>query len=278
MIIYIEYVLIDNFIIDYLLFKATFFIVKIKVKKARLFLSSVLGALFSLVYPTLKLNPVIFMIVKVLFGFFLVLISAKFRGLKAYYFSCLIFFSLTFLSGGVITGILNLFNISNLSEYSLALMFLPVYFLLKSAVKLITYIYKRKSTVSLLYKTEIYFNGKTVKGVGFLDTGNIAFNGSSPIIVASLNFVKQLFKNKEDFLRLSKITLSTVSGESEKFFFFADKIKIYFGTSPNIYNNVTVAIVKNLSFEFDVILNSSFTGENSEGIYEQIDCKVKEVS
>ena len=54
MIVYIEYVLIDNFIIDYLMLKATFNLTGMPVKKRRLFLCAFLGAAIALMYPLMQ--------------------------------------------------------------------------------------------------------------------------------------------------------------------------------------------------------------------------------
>ena len=72
--VYIEYVLIDNFVIDYLLLKATFAVTGYPYSKGRLFLCAFLGSLFALLYPLIPVGEPFITISKILFGLFLTFI------------------------------------------------------------------------------------------------------------------------------------------------------------------------------------------------------------
>ena len=56
MTVYIEYVLIDNFIIDYLLLKTSLALSGVMVKRARLFFCAFLGAGFALLLPVISVS------------------------------------------------------------------------------------------------------------------------------------------------------------------------------------------------------------------------------
>ena len=194
MTVYIEYVIIDNLIIDFLILKATFSLMKISYRKRRLFLCAFLGALIALVYPLLEINQIILTLVKILSGLLLLLLANDYKTAKSFYICAVIFFSLVFLTGGAVIGIYNIFSIPLSTEVSVALVVLPVYLIIKSLGELIAYFYKRKEIVSFLYKVELKVYGKTLTATGFLDTGNGAFDKGEPIIFVikplQINFYK----------------------------------------------------------------------------------------
>ena len=76
--VYIEYVIIDNLIIDYLLLTNTYRILRIKTIKAWIFFCAILGTIFAIVLPIINLKNVYKTIIKLIFSFMLVFISARF--------------------------------------------------------------------------------------------------------------------------------------------------------------------------------------------------------
>ena len=140
MIVYIEYVLIDNFVIDYLMLKATFTTTGKRYKKGRLFLCAFLGAIIALVFPLIKVHSVILIAIKVLSGILIILISNDYQKKKDFYVHALLFFWYTFLTGGVIIGVFNILGLNYSSEISIALMVIPVYFVLSACIHVIKFI------------------------------------------------------------------------------------------------------------------------------------------
>ena len=265
MVVFIEYVLIDNFFIDYLLLKTTFFIMNLTVKKSRLVVSAFLGALFSLAFPIINLANVLTLILKILVGLTLVMISYKFTDFRSYYVSCVVFLTLTFLTGGAIIGVYNLIGIKYSTEISIAVMILPVYILLKLGVAVIKFLYVKRHTVNLTYEVEIFALGNTVKASGFLDTGNFLYDGFSPTIVISKRLFEILLKSGS-LTEIKKQKIATVNGEQEKISFKCDKLVIKDRGELNIFNNVTVVVTKNLCVGgVDVLLHPALMeGENAK--------------
>lgn len=255
---YIEYLLIDNLIIDYLLLKATFSTTGLSVKKGRLFLSAVIGTAFAFLLPLLNFNKIIVALIKVAVGFLLPLVAGDYKTKKSYYINVLLFFVYTFLTGGIILGVLNLFNLPTATEVCVATVVLPVYLSIKGVVKVVKFLYRRKDVASLSYNTEIYVNGKSVKGVGFLDTGNGVYDGECPVIFCHKDLAQKFF-DKGVVPVFKKITLSTIDGITQKTAFTAQKLVIYTGDKNNIYNNVTVCITSDgYDGLYEIILHSSF--------------------
>ena len=96
MTVYIEYVLIDNLVIDFLLLKATFALTSIDYKRGRLFLCAFLGAIIALIYPLIHIK-IVSTLIKVLSGFLLTALAVKYKNKKSYFINTAIFFTFTFL-------------------------------------------------------------------------------------------------------------------------------------------------------------------------------------
>ena len=112
MTVYIEYVIIDNFIIDFLLIKSSFKIAKIKSNLLRQIISASVGTAFAVIVPFFNLNGVFNVIVKVLAGGFIVFTGGKYVSFKSYFTALFFFFLFTFISGGLIIALFNLADIA----------------------------------------------------------------------------------------------------------------------------------------------------------------------
>ncbi len=263
MTVYVEYVLIDNILIDFLLLKATFALTKTRVGKGRLFLCSVLGAVISLTYPLIKLHTLLLTLLKCCCGLLLVLLSTNFSSFKSYYISSLIFFALTFAVGGSITGILNLLGVNNPSEVLVSLMVLPVYIVLKIVIKLLSYLKVQSLISKQVYPCEIETNGEKIKLKGFIDTGNTLFFENKPVVICSVKKALKFLSPKQ-LLEAKNLTCSTVTGQGRLKIVKIESLTIYFSNKEHKINNVTLGV--NASTEnawFDVILHPALLeGEN----------------
>ncbi len=274
MIVYIEYVLLDNFVIDYLLLKATFATTGKKYSKGRLFLCAFLGAIVALLYPLLDVNRIILTAVKVCAGLLIVLLSANFNSKKEFYIHTVLFFFYTFLTGGAIIGVFGVLGMDYSGEVSIALMIIPTYLLITCMVGVVKYIYRRKDVMSNVVDVQITVLGVSVCGRGFFDTGNAVYDGDSPVVFCSGKFAKNFIKDSVIGVKLKKIMVDTVNGKSQKYALKTDNIKIYQGTNVNIHNNITLCIVGNVCDGYDVILHPALLNKEN---YEDIE-QIKSVS
>ena len=65
-----------------------------------------------------------------------------------------------------------------------------------------------------VYKTQLMFNGKTFNVNGFLDTGNVLFDGDAPVIVCGKKLFLQILGDDVVRAKLKKLEISTVNGQS----------------------------------------------------------------
>lgn len=275
MTVYIEYVLIDNFVIDYLLLKATFAITGSNYSKRWLFLCAFFGAIFALLFPLIKVGGILLALVKIAFGLLLVAISVKHKSAKEFYINLVVFFALTFAVGGAVIGLFSLFNIPYSTELSVAIMVIPVYIVTRGITAVVRFVYRRKSVMAGVFETEISLSGKVKKGKGFYDTGNGIYYKDNPVIFCDKKFAKGLIDGA--LIRpLKKITVNTATGQDELFAFQTESVKIYIDNKEHIFNNVTLCITKkSVGVGYDIILHPDLIKEQGD---EQTGDSIKKVS
>ena len=273
--VYVEYVLLDNFIIDYLVLKATFQLTGLSYKRWRLCCCAFLGGAFAIVYPLISVHVLLLTVIKVLFGLALLLMSNDYSSPKSFYVNALVFFGYTFFTGGAVIGVFNLLGIPLGSEHSVALAVIPIYLLLNGMARLVRYFFRRKEVVSLVREVEITAFGVTVVGKGFLDSGNGLYDGERPVIVCDKRFAERFLNGNLAHIKIKRIEVNTVNGKSLSPAFKIDEIKIYNGDKCNIHNNVTICVSQHSVGEgYDVILHPALFG----GEHEQSDMQIEKIS
>lgn len=223
MTVYVEYVLIDNFVIDFLLLKAALYTAGISASKKRLFLAAAAGAAVALVYPAVVAGNAVLIPLKISAGLLIVLISAKFRRVKEYFICVLLFFAYTALLGGAISGIYSLFGLDSKKELSAALIILPSYLIMKAALKAVRYVYGKKEAAAFTFKAEITVCGVTVASNAFLDTGNNLYDKDKPVVLISASLAKKFFDCGKLFA-IKKLPVETVNGKTFLPAFAAEKL------------------------------------------------------
>lgn len=264
MAVYIEYVLLDNIIIDYLLLKYTFKLVRGKSGFWRLFLCACLGAAFAALMPLVPMPLWLSVPVKVLFSAGLVWAAGSYATKKSYLLSFAVFNLYTFLLGGSVTGIFNLLRLPLDREYSVGLVILAAYLLVKLMHKGVTVLYRRKNVYSYVSDCEITLNGQTVRAKGFLDTGNRLYDKETdmPVVICSRNVAFELTDNFRRKLGGHKLKIATAAGEDEITVFKIDSLKIYNGDKANIFDNVLLGVARTAFGEsgYDLIIHSEMIG------------------
>lgn len=246
MIVYVEYVILDNLVIDYLLLKATFSILKSQTNRLRILLSSIVGAFYALIFPIMNLPMVVTLIFKVVSGASLIRIGCKYNGLRHFYINFVIFVTITFLSGGSVYAIYNFLGLTVGSEFCVAFIIVPTALTVSLTKKVILFLYQRKTIYQNTYSVILISNGVTIRLNGFLDTGNLAYDNGEPLVFLS-HKVCQKFFNGIKPLSLRRVSVNTINGEKQNLCFTCEKLIVFMGQSENIYNNVNVCVAKNLN-------------------------------
>lgn len=181
MTIYIDIVLMENFILNYIILLSTAMISKSKQSILRFSLSSLIGALFSFLGYIIKLNIYIEIVLKILISIIMVKIAfnnikitklitnlSQFYLISLFYGGCA-FFIMFLLENREIYTKNQLFDTS----YPLKVILLGITFgfILICIVRIMAYIkeYNRAKILDL----EIFYNGKNLKVKTLLDSGNL---------------------------------------------------------------------------------------------------------
>lgn len=249
--VYIEYAIIDNFVINYLIIKTATRCALVKTGFIKLAFSSAVGTAVAIFLPIFSLDGGYLIIIKITLALLMTLISGKFLSLKKYFFTFFLFVFFTFLCGGFIIALFNFAMIDYenyfLSGYDsivpIGLTVFIVYIASKGVVTAVTKLLKERNLRPFLRQCAIIVNGKKFIVKGFIDSGNGLYDSKSglPIIVCSNSLFEKLKKSNVK-KSVSKLQFDTVSGSSIMELFVIDKLLIYNGIKVNIFNNVLLGV------------------------------------
>lgn len=252
MVVYVEYVFLDNFLIDCMLITLSRKGLKLGVKRWGVILSSLVGASFAVIMPLFKLSLAMGFLLKMPIGLLIVALSGRFRSVKEYARCFYLFLFFTFALGGGVTAIFwglglsfDPINYSHGGEIPLFLILITVYAVYRICQRVIKGVYAKKRIVSFSVQCAVKVGGKTFIKSGFIDTGNslVYKKTDSPIIVCSQRFGNELAREgalKNTFIDFVRI--STVSGESKLPVYKIEKFLIYNGGDMNILDNVMIGV------------------------------------
>jgi hypothetical protein len=270
-----------------MLLKATFATTGKPVSRRRFFLVSALGALFALFFPLIEGVAIVGVLYKISTGLLMVLLALKHFTFRSYYITAITFITLTFLTGGAIMGVFNILGIDYSSEISIALMFTPVYLLIKIFRCVIKYFSKRNALKTFLYQVKIKNGKKEILAQGFLDSGNTVYDRDSPVVFLTKRLAKKLVSENSIKNPPFKMEIVTVSGKTSKTAFKTQSLEIYIDGVANIFKNVTVCVADDRAFDgYELILHPTFFCSATSKIladkesedYERRNKQIKEVS
>lgn len=263
MTVYIEYVLIDNLVIDYLILKITHNILKKTYSKPRLLLSGFLGAVFALLHPLYAFGGILELAVKLLVGVIVLLTSRKYKSVKDGFSSLLTFMIVTFIFGGCIYAVFGFLGVKLGTEVCIVLIILPILALYKMLVSVINFWQKNKEITNFTYDITLTHGEISITGKGFLDTGNLTYVEGAPAVIISSRLAHKLLSVK-DYVGLKKIKINTASGQSEHCAVKIKEFSVLVKGKWNIYTNVWCVIVpKETLGDIETLFGSAFwEGEN----------------
>lgn len=256
--IYLDMMFMLNFCFDFILLLSVSIVLRRNISIKRLLLGSILGGL-TIFILFIKINNLELFIIKFLISLLMLLVTFKYRNLK-YTLRNLGFL---YINSIVLGGFLYFLNVQfSYKQEGLVFYYngLSINFIILIIISpLIIYIYIRqsislKNTYSLYHKVNIYFNNKTYKVNGFLDTGNKLKDPTTnkPVIILKENIIKNI---KDYYL----IPYTTIKDKGVLKCIKVDKIEI---SDVGIKEKVLIGLIKNLKMEgIDCILNTAIMEE-----------------
>lgn len=273
MVLYLEYVLLDNYIMDYLIINLIEKTYKYKIKKLNKIIACAGGSLLVLPLPYIYNNSIILLLYRILIATYMVLVLKRYKNLKQFFTYFILFVAYTFVVGGLIFGIINFFQIEySMSgilfysfEFPISIFILAFIFIYNLCKKILIKLNKEKQTSNYLYKLKIYANNNEVDCVGLYDSGNRIEVDGCGVNIISLDVFMKLYNQ----LKLEKLILKDISSlqlKNPKYIninglknngkylsFIVDKILI----EESSFSDVRVAISYKNFNKFDCILSGS---------------------
>ncbi len=278
MVVYIEYVLLENFMLDGTLLYLACHAAKVTFSWKKLLISALLGALFALLFPLLHLPPFLEVWVKFFFGFVLCLIVflpiKRQKDWGRYALSCCFFFLFAFGLGGTIFALYSTFSYTQNGYLTADVPITAVVCIgtiftvfLRSLLKKW---YRKRAIFRHIYNCAIAYKQRRVAVLGFYDSGNFASKNSAPVCFITPDIAYDLQSadifaetNKTTGQVCDEIVVASVGGEKTLPLFKADleistnsgvlrKTDVYFAVSPHI-----------ISREYKLLLHTSIFDENT---------------
>ena len=227
MVIYVDILIIVNFLVDYFLFLTSGYFIKSKAKNWRYILGALFGGITS-VYIFLPLNNIFFdLYIKLIICSICSLIVFGFNNLKQYVKSFLTVFIVTVLFGGIMTVVLHTFKpkgmtvINSVVYFNISPIILIGFTVIFYFLFMVISVFLKPSAVkSEKCNIELSADGKKTNFTAIIDSGNSLNDvfGKSDIIIADKSVATAIFgsvdinDNKRLLSRYRAIPCGTVSG------------------------------------------------------------------
>lgn len=193
MTIYIDVVLIENLIMNFIILLATGLILKEKIKTIRLLLASLLGAIYSVISYMSILEIYSSMILKIILSIVMIYIAFNPQTMKKMWKDILIFYLTSFVFGGAAFALIYIVKPQDilmknglfLGTYPLKTIVLGAIIAFIIIIAAFTVVKTKITKKDMFCEIEIGINGEKIETTAMLDTGNLLKEPitNAPVIV-----------------------------------------------------------------------------------------------
>lgn len=215
MTIYLDIVIIENLIMNYIILYATSIIAKKKIKQTRAFIASIIGTIYVIMLYITKLPIYSSIISKIILSIIMVYIMFKPESIKMLINNILLFYLTSFVFGGASTALIYLIKPEEilmkngvfLGTYTLKTVFLGGVMGLFLIVITFNIVRSKITKKDMFYNIEIYLEDKKVETKAMIDTGNLLKEPITniPVIIVEHTLLydvieKEILNNLEEIL------------------------------------------------------------------------------
>lgn len=215
MTIYVDVVLIENLIMNYIILLATGLILKTKLKHLRLIIASLLGAIYSIVAYINFLEIYSNFFLKILLSVIIVYIAFNPQTMKKMWKSLLIFYLTSFVFGGAAFALIYIIRpqdilIKNglfLGTYPLKTVILAAIVAFIVIITAFTIVKTKVTKKDMFCNIEIKLNGKILKTKALIDSGNMLKEPitNTPVVVIERSLLyeylpKEILNHLDDII------------------------------------------------------------------------------
>ncbi|MBO5858750.1 MAG: sigma-E processing peptidase SpoIIGA [Clostridia bacterium] len=237
-VIYADILVAINMIVNYFLLRACTSVTGADCKTVRMFLSSAVGGLFSLIIFIENIPPLINTAIKLAFLGGMVAVAFGFGTLRAFVKNCSAVLIANFIFAGIMFA-LSVFVAPEKAIYKNGIVYFDIdivtltvsAFVCYGILSLLTRFSRSRNPAESIYELTVTYNGKEVTGKALYDTGNTlrdSFSGR-PVIIAEREFAEKLFGENEDITTQKSFRLipySTIKNGGALPAFLAEKITL----------------------------------------------------
>ena len=193
MTIYIDVIIVENLIMNYIILYATGTISKVKISYLRIFCSSLIGAIYAITEYTFKLNIYSNIIIKTILSVIIIYVAFNPQNIKKMCKQLIIFYVTTFTFGGIATYLIYVLKPQNIiikngmyvGTYVLKVIFIGA--IIGTIILFIAFkqVKSKITKKDMICKIKIKINGKEKTLDAMVDTGNMLKEPISgiPVIV-----------------------------------------------------------------------------------------------
>ena len=215
MTIYVDVVLIENLIMNYIILFATGLILKVKIKHVRLILSSLLGAIYSIVAYGGFLKIYSSFILKIILSVIIVYIAYNPQSVKKMCKELLFFYLTSFVFGGAAFALIYIVKPQEilmknglfLGTYPLKTVILAAIVAFVVIITAFTIIKSKFTKKDMIYEIEVKLDNKIIKTKALIDTGNMLKEPitNTPVVVIEHTLLyecipKEILNHLEDII------------------------------------------------------------------------------
>jgi len=273
--LYIEYVIIDNCVINYIITKLFDITNGFKIRKINKFLFCLVGTITALFLPYLYTHSILLILYRVIVSIIMTFTLRKYKSIQNFICYYVMLIAYTCLMGGAILLLINWLGIkysaTSIMLYSfkfpLGLFGLILIFLVFVLSKSINVIKAKFNNSNYIHNVVFEDCGSSIEVVGFFDSGNnVTYNGFGVNIISVDLFLKMypkvdiiniLLYKKDKLTYLKNIQYINISsiGQANKYLSFEiDKMLV----DGVVYSTPRLAVaIKNFK-DFDCVLHKDF--------------------
>ena len=201
MVVYVDIIFIENLIMNYAILYTTFLVKRVKVSKIRILISSIIGAIYSIIIFVPKIEKINNIITKIIISLLMIRIIHKEKKIKEFIELVLMFYLISFTIGGLTFAIsflkkgqIHSYNNSLIIEFPVISSIIGLFigtFLIKNVFKNMKHLIKKDD---IFYQLEIYIEKKKSSINAILDTGNMLKDPitKAPVIIVNKNSIKNI--------------------------------------------------------------------------------------
>lgn len=216
MTIYIDVILIENLIMNFIILYATGLVLKRKIKKVRLILASLLGAIYSLLTCISSFEIYTNIILKLILSILMVYIAFNAPNVKQIGKDLLLFYLVSFVFGGAAFAFIYIIKPQDilmknglfLGTYPLKTVVLGAIIAFIIVIAAFKIVKSRFSTKDMYCRIKIRLNEKEIETNAMIDSGNLLKEpiSNTPVIIVEHTLLydcmpKEILNNLENMIR-----------------------------------------------------------------------------